>query len=350
MAAIRQEGGKTYLEGIRRVSWDSGEMCEFASALTAAMESLGEDIDYHHVMGTSGAAFRFTINPGEWDFGNYGIRNIAADPYEPMRRAMEAVGYGYTLCDKGSWRDDLAKITGSIDRGVPVLAYPVVGPSDCCIITGYDQSGEVLLGWSTFQNIPDDHNIPHDTTGYFRKPGWHDNLDGYILLGAKKERPPERVTYLGALQWAVQLMRTPQVGKNCTGLAGLSMWADEMTQERYFPPEDEQVLGLRYVSTSINITMLRDHCSAEPFLRQMARSVREFLPEVELAADCYARVRRLLGEMSSLISDDFSDRAMKAIRDSATRRAFADLILQIRDTEEQASSHMQHLLERCGGC
>jgi len=34
----------------------------------------------------------------------------------------------------------------SIDRGIPVLAFPVVGPSDCCIITGYDEGGEVLLG------------------------------------------------------------------------------------------------------------------------------------------------------------------------------------------------------------
>jgi len=43
--------------------------------------------------------------------------------------------------------------------------------------------------WSTYQDIPDDHDIPHDATGYFRKPGWHERLDDYILIGAKKKRP-----------------------------------------------------------------------------------------------------------------------------------------------------------------
>ena len=57
------------------------------------------------------------------------------------------------------------RIMDSINRGIPVLAFGVVGPSDCCIITGYDQGGDVLLGWSTYQDIPEDHNIPHDVTG-----------------------------------------------------------------------------------------------------------------------------------------------------------------------------------------
>ena len=82
----------------------------------------------------------------------------------------------------------------SINRGIPVLAFGVVGPSDCCIITGYDQGGDVLLGWSTYQDIPEDHNIPHDVTGYFGKPGWHENIPGYILIGAKGERCPGRKT------------------------------------------------------------------------------------------------------------------------------------------------------------
>jgi hypothetical protein len=81
-------------------------------------------------------------------------------------------------------------IMDSIERGVPVLAYHVVGPSDCCNITGYDEGGEVLLGWSTYQDNPEDHNIPPDVTGYFRKPGWHENLQGYILVGEKLGRPP----------------------------------------------------------------------------------------------------------------------------------------------------------------
>jgi hypothetical protein len=347
MSTVKKEGTKVYIEGVRKVSWDTGEMCEFASALTAAMGSLGEDVAYQYVMGTSGAAFRFTLSPGEWEFGNYSIRNISADPNEPIRRAIEAIGYDYTICERASKQDDTARITTSIDKGIPVLAYRVVGPSDCCIITGHDEGGEVLLGWSTYQDIRVDHNIPHDTTGYFRKPGWHERLDGYILIGSKKERPPQRAIYWDALKWAAHLMRTPEMDHKCTGLAALRVWAEEMTEEKYFPAGDEETLGWRYVSTTINFTMLRDHGSAEMFLRQVAEDLPDFLPEISLAADCYGEVKRLRDKMGDLISDNFSEKAMKAIGDPDTRRSFADLILQIRDKEEEAVTHLEHLLRRC---
>jgi hypothetical protein len=321
-------------------------MCEFASAFVSAMNSLGENIPYHYVMGTSGAAFRFTIHPGEWEFGNYSILNISADIMEPIRRAFDAVGYEYTRYEKGSRQDDIARIMDSINRGVPVLAFQVVGPSDCCIITGYDADGEVLLGWSTYQDIPEDHNIPHDQTGYFRKPGWHDNTPAYLLIGEKGDRPPLRSAYLDALQWAVHLMRTPLMGRNVTGLEGLTLWAEEMTQEKYFPAGDDHIIGHRYVSAAINMTMLRDHCLAEPFLRQAAADIPDFQPELTLAAGCYEEVKRIRNGMDDLIADNFSEKSMKAIVDPEIRRAYADAILRIRDAEAEAVGHIEHLLQR----
>lgn len=348
MSTVKTEGKKVYIEGVRKMSWDTGEMCEFASALMSAMLCLGEDVPYHYIMGTSGVAFRFTLNPGEWDFGNYSIRNIAADADGPVRRVIEATSYAYTLRDKTTWQDDAAAITASIDKGIPVLAYGVVGPSDCCVITGYDEDGDVLLGWSTYQDIPQDHNIPHDVTGYFRKPGWHDNLHGYILIGEKGERQPLPTIYLDALKWAVHLLKTPKMGDKFTGLEGLKVWADEMTQEKYFPEDDEETMGWRYVSVAINMTMLRDHCSAEDFLRQAMANVPDFAPELSLAADCYGDVQRIRAEMDDIIGDNFSEPAMKAIAVPDMRRAYAKAILQIRDKEQEALAHIERLIERIG--
>ena len=95
-------------------------------------------------MGASGAAFRFTLNPGNWDFTNYSIRNITSDRDEPIRRAFDAAGYAYSLFEPGSFQDDAGRIMDSLERGVPALAFRVVGPSDCCILTGYDEGGNVL--------------------------------------------------------------------------------------------------------------------------------------------------------------------------------------------------------------
>lgn len=346
MSTVKTEGDKTYIEGVRRISWDTGEMCEFASALVSAMLCLGEDISYNYVMGTSGVAFRFTLNPSEWDFGNYSIRNISADADEPIRRAIAATGYAYTLCEKTTWQEDAAEIIASIDQGIPVLAYGVVGPSDCCIITGYDEKGKVLLGWSTYQDIPQDHNIPHDATSYFRKPGWHDNLHGYILLGNKQGRPSLRAIYLDALKWAVHLLKTPKMGTKFTGLEGLRVWAEEMTQDRYFPAGDEGTIGWRYVSVAVNMTMLRDHCTAEAFLRQAWADVPDFAPELSLAAECYDDVKRIRAGMDNIIGDNFAEPAIKAIAIPDMRRAYADAILQIRDKEQKAVAYIEQLIER----
>lgn len=348
MGTVRRDKGKVYIEGVRKVSWNTGEMCEFASAFVSAMRSIGEDIPYDYVVGTSGVAFRFSIIPGAWEFSTYGIQSVTPEPYEPIRRAFAAAGYEYKLCEKSSRPHDAARIMDSIDRGVPVLAFRVVGPSDCVIITGYDEGGDVLLGWSTYQDIPQDHDIPHDVTGYFRKPGWHDRLPGYILIGKKVQSPPLRTLYLDTLEMAVHLMRTPHMGQNVTGLEGLRTWAEEMTQEQYFPLEDDEIIGQRYISTAINMTMLRDHCLVEPFLRRMAQDVPEFEPELSLAIERYCLVKRLRDEMDNLIGDNFSEQAMKAIYDPEIRRRYADNILRIRHAEEAAVVHIEHLLARCG--
>lgn len=346
MGIVRKDAGKVYIEEVRKVSWDTGEMCEFASSFVSALNNIGESIPYYKVLGSSGVAFRFTINPGEWDFGNYSIRNISPEQYEPVRRAFSSAGYAYKLIECNRYQEDAANIIDSIERGIPVLAFGVVGPSDTCIITGYDDGGEVLLGWSTYQDIPDDHPYPHDSTGYFRKSGWHDATSGYILIGEKMDVPEPRKVYLETLKWAVSLMRMPKMGNKITGLDGLRLWAEEMTQERYFPPEDNDVLGQRYVSAAINMTMLRDHCLAKPFLQQVIDEVPDFQPELSQAIDCYNQVIQLRNSMDLLIADNFAEAAMKAIADPEIRRAYADQILKIRDAEEQAAQRIEHLLLR----
>ena len=90
------------------------------------------------------------------------------------------------------------------------MAFGVVGPSDCVLICGYD--GDVLLGWSTFQDIPDDHDIPHDILGYFRKPNWHENTRGYLILGKQFDSTQHRRIYRDALELAYRVIVTSVLG------------------------------------------------------------------------------------------------------------------------------------------
>jgi hypothetical protein len=116
---------------------------------------------------------------------------------------------------------------------------------------------------------------------------------------------------------------------------------------KYFPAEDDAIIGQRYVSAAINMTMLRDHCLAELFLRQAVKDVPDFQPELSEAVKCYGEVKRLRDSMDDLIGDNFTQQAMKAINDAEIRRAYADVILRIRDVEEEAVTQIELLLKRC---
>jgi hypothetical protein len=94
------------------------------------------------------------------------------------------------------------------------------------------------------------------------------------------------------------------------------------------------------------MTMLRDHCTAEAFLAQAMEEVPGFQPELSPALECYQEMARLRNEMDDLIGDNFTEKAMRAIGDPAIRRAYADKILDIVAGEQQAISHIQHLIER----
>jgi hypothetical protein len=74
-----------------------------------------------------------------------------------------------------------------------VLAFGPVGPPASAIITGYDEAGEVLIGWSFFQDIPEfNSGLEFEPTGEFRARQWMDYPPGFsfVVIGDSKERPP----------------------------------------------------------------------------------------------------------------------------------------------------------------
>jgi hypothetical protein len=119
-----------------------------------------------------------------------------------------------------------------------------------------------------------------------------------------------------------------------------------MRDDANFPREDESRLVESYIATTIFMTMLRDHCSAETFLRRAAQALPAGRGELSAAADCYHEVSHLRQGMDELIKDDFSEGTMAAVADPVVRRAFADAILQIRDKEQEAAGHIERGLGR----
>jgi len=100
-----------------------------------------------------------------------------------LEHAFSMLGYQISHHIRGDYGADSSLVKDSIDRGSPVITLEgVINCADACVISGYDNDGSVLLGYSPFMYVEDDHNEAPDDTGYFRKSDWH---DGFFAQGSK---------------------------------------------------------------------------------------------------------------------------------------------------------------------
>lgn len=147
------------LEQVPRVGFYSGgDVCPeditFPSCMAAVMRYLGTDypwlplvahnkawrLNYGNVffVGVTGIGFGLLWKQG-WHGDNVDMMNIAADPEQVIRRAFAAAGHTYEYIRRSSRTTEASwstRIIASIDRGIPVLAFGVMGPPECCVVTG----------------------------------------------------------------------------------------------------------------------------------------------------------------------------------------------------------------------
>ena len=370
---------RVLLSGVPRVHFYQGgasrcpEDFTFPSCLRAALEFLGHNLGclhvpkgtpgwglncaYAYLVGASGNAFSLVWNDG-WDPGNTDIRWIAADPAEPMRRALEAAGCsGQVLlreqghADEGVYRD--AIITSLRDQGRPVLALGVVGPPECCLITGYDEGGDVLMGWSFFQDVPGfapSQGI--EPTGEFRQGDWFAQTAGLIVLGdgnggAAIGKPPDRhAIYRSTLREAVASIRAPMIHGRHTGLAAYDAWAEHLLRDDAFPTGEPAALRERYDIhdwTVGNVATARWYGSL--FLSQMANEEPWMSAELLRAAACMAEEHALMWDAWGLVGGiGWNEERGHKLAEPDTRRAIVEVIGQSREWYAQMADHLEAAL------
>jgi hypothetical protein len=381
--------GRLVLEGVPRVHfYEGGKRCPediiLPSVMRAVLEYLGEkDYGCKHclaqnpdckvlctfafLVGVSGAASFLSWKEG-WHGDNPDISYMSADAAAPERRIFEAVGYKHEWVVREEGRDDEAlfrqRIVESIQEGLPVLGYGVIGPPEPSIITGYDEGGDVLLGWSFFQGFLEfKAGVEFEPTGYFRKGDWFKDTRNLLIIGEKREKPSLDETYRKALEWMLAVARTPMVRpepdapegyrRRHSGLAAYDAWAEHLLRDEDFPADEEAALRAHHhVHNDAVGTLAEARWYGGIFLAQLVEGFaagpgkRGKQEDVLHAAAYYAAEHDLMWDIWELAGGINNPEAYRKLADPAVRRAMSDIILQARDKDAQAAEHIERALTR----
>ncbi|HYF91635.1 MAG TPA: AraC family transcriptional regulator [Symbiobacteriaceae bacterium] len=358
------------LENVPRVGfYNGGDQCPeqipFPSCLAACVRYMGDDypwlpLEAHgarwrlnyanvHILGASGMAFGLLWKTG-WHINNTDLMMVA-DPREIIRRAFESVGYTYEVVPKTGRSDDTtfrAKIAESLRGGRPVLGFGVVGPPVCCLITGYDEGGDVVLGWSYFQDDPEfNTGVTFEPAGYFRKPRWGRDTKALIIVRDKVQSAAAGERNRDTLRWALQIIRTPKAFGRHSGLAAYPVWAKQVLRGESFPFGGEAAKRAHHeVHDAVAAVLAECRLRAAIFLRTMAEGEPAMRADLLAAADLYTQEHDLLERLRELSGGGGNPEAFRQFADPAVRKELAQLILQARDLDSQAAEQIEKAITR----
>lgn len=116
-----------------------------------------------------------------------------------------------------------------------MLAFGPIGPPEAAIVCGYDEGGDVLVGWNFFQDFPPfNTGVEYEPADMFRVRDWFNYPPGFsiMLLGEKQKRPPLEEICRGALAWMLQVTRKEcTFGDRSNGLAAYDAWSAQLQRE-----------------------------------------------------------------------------------------------------------------------
>lgn len=362
------------LDGVPRIHFYDGggpacpEDIGFPSVMRALTEYFGETdfgcrscrastpgckitCSYAFFMGVSGIASFLAWKPG-WSGNNADITMMSANPEAPFARAFQAAGYEYTYAAGGASADLRAHIVASIARGRPVVAFGPVGPPEGSLITGYDDGGQTLIGWSLFQSMPPfNSGLQFEPSGQYRKQGWQQSAPSFpcIFVGEKTERPPLKAIYRQALQWIWDVAHAPARGDQPLGLAAYTAWAEDVLRAQD-PASDEATWRRRHEEHDFLVFMVAEtRWYGSLFLIQASDGDLAHYSAVDQllhAAACYAKEHDLMWQLWGLAGGNGNPEGFRYLADPAVRKKMAAVILEAREQEVQAIQHIERALAK----
>ena len=307
---------------------------------------------YSYFMGATGAAFRLSWKDG-WHDDNSAAWLAASDILGVFRRGFAAAGYAVDiLCaaedGKDSFRDRVVESIAG--RGCPVIAHGVVGPPEEAIIAGYDEDGDIAIGWSYFQDHePYASDGQFEANGMFRKRDWVPDTWDLMLFGDATERPPAERMYRDALAWALEVMRTPVThGDRHNGIAAFEAWSGHLLCDDGFDAADMSVLEHRFSAHDNNVLVVAEgRWYGSQFLEAAAEALPGAAEELgRAAAGCVAQHDLMWKVWGCLGGNGRSEAHARKLAERPARCEIAELLARAQENDERIAADIDAALLR----
>lgn len=368
-------GHETILYGIPKVSYfnEYHELTPFIATLKACLAYMGQTESYARLHAASGAAFRLIWNTTYWDGGNVDIMLMRDDPTEPLVRAFTAAGRDYRMLCKpgkaghytaekaadkarvtaGDKQDFIRLIKGEIDSGRPVIGFGIIGPPEACIITGYRNDGETLLGWNFFQEMPEfSRGVEIEPCGYFVRNGWYDHEDTIAVMAVGDTLPDreQRAELKEIIRFAISVMETRQVGEEFAGgPAAYEAWVNALENAAEFPKDAPlPLLYERLVCLCDAQTMLVEgRWFAHTYLNTVAEKVPQASEELSAAATIFKEESLLFRKAAADNGfEGMEEKHARNLADPEKRARMAQTFRQAAQLDAQAAEHLRKALSK----
>jgi hypothetical protein len=386
---IKMGEKRKVLEGVPKVAFapihdGKWEFTPFPSCLKACLKYLNHNVPYHYLLSTTGAAFRFVWHSKRWEGGNVDIMAIDKNPFKPFKSGFDSAGYkteifwnessmktfsnlqdlSKTVLQKHSANEETFKetILKQINAGIPVIGLGVVGPPEASIITGYDNYGETLIGWSLFQEHLDpslnidqqeeeEFSFPPtgvEDSGYFRQDDWFRKTIGILTIGEKI--PVEYSTiYRKTLEWIVEIIKTPMINEYYTGLKAYDAYIEKMQDDSEFPKNDRKMLRERKMVHYDAMTMISERGGGARFLNDIASHIdfKKVADDLQLAAKAFQDSASQMESWWQVVGEIWADeeKQIAVMADSEKRQAFIPYIKTSRDKDKEAVELIEKVLK-----
>lgn len=233
------EQGGTILYGVPKVEYGSYQGCTpYPICLKACANYLGQTVEYDAVMSGSGAAFRLTWDTTSWNCGNVDVLFTYDDPMKIYRTGAAFLGRSLTLLERSgetAKADFSGFILKEIDKGSPCIALGIIGPPEACVVTGYREHGEVLLGWNVFQDNPEYRgSVSFDPCGYYITSEWWENPDTLAVM-ALGQAEGGGFGLREVATHAVEVLTGRTHGNYAKGVSAYDPWKKAVADDTQFP-------------------------------------------------------------------------------------------------------------------